>query len=292
MVDHYDVLGVSRTAPSAVIRAAYRALMRETHPDQGGTAEQAQKVNEAFEVLSDPRRREAYDAELARAHEAAVPSAPAATQGVREVVPIQTPSNPYPEPVLTGRIAKAALGLLGAGMLLATGGALMGDLEDIIAAIAGVIAASLVSWRRSRAVLVTAAVFAVAGLAVFTMAPGEGEILTAVGTLLACAGPVLLRVAARRRTRALEDYAARVLLDTAAEFQVPLWVVDAYERTARGLRIQLRSLDTAELHIVLATQLPWADTVVLDRTRRKVVAAAPPAAIRRVGKGPGRFAPH
>ena len=61
--DYYDALEVSPRARQSVIDKAYRALMREDHPDQGGDARRAQLLNEAHEVLSDPVRRREYDRE-------------------------------------------------------------------------------------------------------------------------------------------------------------------------------------------------------------------------------------
>lgn len=44
-----------------VIHAAYRALMLRYHPDQGGDLGKAQRLNEAYATLSDPRARRRYD---------------------------------------------------------------------------------------------------------------------------------------------------------------------------------------------------------------------------------------
>ena len=59
---YYGVLEVSPRASPAVIAAAYKALMREHHPDKRGDEEIAKKVNEAYDTLSDPKRKAAYDA--------------------------------------------------------------------------------------------------------------------------------------------------------------------------------------------------------------------------------------
>jgi curved DNA-binding protein CbpA len=64
----YSMLGVSERASEEVIRAAWRSLMQRHHPDRNhepGSAERAKLVNVAYQVLSDPERRAAYDAELA-----------------------------------------------------------------------------------------------------------------------------------------------------------------------------------------------------------------------------------
>ena len=68
MIDHYRTLGVAATADEAVIRAVYVALMKRFHPDRNAspqTLKQAQAINEAYAVLSDPKRRADYDDERA-----------------------------------------------------------------------------------------------------------------------------------------------------------------------------------------------------------------------------------
>ncbi len=65
MKDYYEILGVSRDADPDTIKRAFRRLARETHPDAnpGDPAAEARfrEVAEAYEVLSDARRRQAYD---------------------------------------------------------------------------------------------------------------------------------------------------------------------------------------------------------------------------------------
>lgn len=61
-VDPYETLGVTRRARPSVIKSAYRALVREMHPDTGGDAAEFRAVREAWELLDDPARRAAWDA--------------------------------------------------------------------------------------------------------------------------------------------------------------------------------------------------------------------------------------
>lgn len=68
MSTHYDTLGVSEKASQSEIKAAYRKLAREVHPDVSDFPDAAAKfqlVQQAYEVLSDPRRRDGYDLVLA-----------------------------------------------------------------------------------------------------------------------------------------------------------------------------------------------------------------------------------
>lgn len=63
--DHYQMLGIARTATVDDIKKAYRKLARQHHPDVSKATDANQRMvalNEAHAVLSDPDRRAAYDA--------------------------------------------------------------------------------------------------------------------------------------------------------------------------------------------------------------------------------------
>jgi DnaJ-class molecular chaperone len=61
MSDYYSILGVSKDTSNNDIKKKYRQLARENHPDKGGDKEHFQKIQEAYETLSDPQKRQAYD---------------------------------------------------------------------------------------------------------------------------------------------------------------------------------------------------------------------------------------
>jgi len=60
-MDYYNILGVTKTASQADIKKAYRKLAMKNHPDRGGDEKLFQKISEAYDTLSDPEKRSAYD---------------------------------------------------------------------------------------------------------------------------------------------------------------------------------------------------------------------------------------
>eukprot|EP00403_Amphidinium_massartii_P013199 CAMPEP_0178412806 /NCGR_PEP_ID=MMETSP0689_2-20121128/22205_1 /TAXON_ID=160604 /ORGANISM="Amphidinium massartii, Strain CS-259" /LENGTH=432 /DNA_ID=CAMNT_0020034065 /DNA_START=36 /DNA_END=1330 /DNA_ORIENTATION=+ len=70
--DHYEILGCSPDTPLSDLKRAYHEKLREYHPDKrpdtpGGTGQRiTQALNEAWEILSDPLKKEAYDSQWRR----------------------------------------------------------------------------------------------------------------------------------------------------------------------------------------------------------------------------------
>jgi DnaJ-class molecular chaperone len=60
--DYYAILGVAKTANEDEVKRAFRKKAHELHPDKGGDAEAFKKLNEAYQTISDPQKRQQYDA--------------------------------------------------------------------------------------------------------------------------------------------------------------------------------------------------------------------------------------
>jgi len=80
--DHYDVLGVARDASQDEVKAAFRRLAVQHHPDKHDGAAEAvvrfKEINASYQVLSDPERRRMYDR---FGHRAEAPGSPFAGSG-------------------------------------------------------------------------------------------------------------------------------------------------------------------------------------------------------------------
>ena len=65
MSDYYDILGVSRDVTPELLKKAYRKMAVKYHPDKNAGDAKAEsrfkEISEAYEVLSDPQKRDTYD---------------------------------------------------------------------------------------------------------------------------------------------------------------------------------------------------------------------------------------
>jgi curved DNA-binding protein CbpA len=69
IADPYGALGLPRGASPRQVREAYRRLAKQNHPDlhhDAHAGERMQRINEAWQILSSPARRERYDADARR----------------------------------------------------------------------------------------------------------------------------------------------------------------------------------------------------------------------------------
>lgn len=79
--DYYEILGLSKNASGEEIKKAYRNLARQHHPDvdkSAGAESRFKEINEAYQILSDPQKKAAYDR---FGHAAFAPGGGAAGQG-------------------------------------------------------------------------------------------------------------------------------------------------------------------------------------------------------------------
>lgn len=68
-MNYYEILEINDIASEEVVKAAYKALVKKYHPDNGGKHKELKSmelINEAYEVLSDPIKRCEYDRTLVK----------------------------------------------------------------------------------------------------------------------------------------------------------------------------------------------------------------------------------
>lgn len=99
MRTYYDVLGVAADTPDVVIKAAFRALAKEYHPDRAhadsGDTDRFIEIQAAYSVLSKPDSRSKYDAELEEAFVAFAPSPPDMPGAGESRFPVPWSSEPH-----------------------------------------------------------------------------------------------------------------------------------------------------------------------------------------------------
>jgi DnaJ-class molecular chaperone len=60
-MDYYSTLGLKRGASEAEIKKAYRSMAMKHHPDRGGDEKKFKEISTAYEVLSDPQKKQMFD---------------------------------------------------------------------------------------------------------------------------------------------------------------------------------------------------------------------------------------
>ena len=98
--NYYVILGIERAEGSSAIRTAFRELARRYHPDRAGpeSTRAFQEIQEAYQVLSDPTSRRAYDRRFTE--ESEVAAQPSASRPA-------SPAGDRPEPLIPGTMSLA-----------------------------------------------------------------------------------------------------------------------------------------------------------------------------------------
>lgn len=60
-MDYYNILGIERGSSEDEIKKAYRKLAMKHHPDRGGDEKKFKEISTAYDVLSDPQKKQMYD---------------------------------------------------------------------------------------------------------------------------------------------------------------------------------------------------------------------------------------
>jgi curved DNA-binding protein CbpA len=106
-VNYYAILGIAENASAEEIRRAYREAAMALHPDRGGSDRLMRRINEAWEVLSNPQKRHAYDAQR---HGARRSTRAAGRSGAQETKPGGRQGPTGRRPPTLARIAGSLVG--------------------------------------------------------------------------------------------------------------------------------------------------------------------------------------
>ncbi len=60
-MDYYEILGITKNASQEEVKKAFHKLAHKYHPDKGGDEKKFKEINEAYQVLSDAKKRQQYD---------------------------------------------------------------------------------------------------------------------------------------------------------------------------------------------------------------------------------------
>lgn len=130
--DLYELLQVSPRASLGVIQAAYRVLARSYHPDVNNGPETGhimRRLNAAYDVLSDPRRRAHYDAQFSARPRRSIPRSRARSTHIRGPQPQLAPDRSTGVPVLGRVMVVGVLISMVVGALLLTW-VILAELDD------------------------------------------------------------------------------------------------------------------------------------------------------------------
>lgn len=231
--DPYEVLGVSRTAPDSVIKAAYKARIRETHPDNGGDPAAAQAVNDAYAALTDPDRRARLDQQPRRS---TPPPAPAPEPAAGP------PSSPQshqsaPTPVYATHDLPPSWWKWKTAWIPAAAALALAAASGPVA-LAAVTVGLVVSARASGAKILIGLALAVAAAVVPADVFGMPEWLHAEYAAVAFAVTLIFWAFTRRsHRRAVSAHLGDIFTTTQSHYDLTSYVVESKTRTGEGMTL-------------------------------------------------------
>jgi hypothetical protein len=294
--DHYEVLNVERTATTDEIKSAYRRLVRQVHPDQGGNAALFRLVQEAWTTLSDPHKRAAYDRKLSGSATAerepdtsyADQTRPGSDPGQTDNPPTEAApggsNGPPTEPARSGSIRvvprfgrwrRLALAALATWLVLAAGPYVYSSLQEGWSVPIGLLLAALTviglppHWRRRLPLhrrITGCGIVGAFGLAVMALPFVSTSLPTILRAwiFIVVAGIVVVRVLTARWSAARE---LDVAIDRRAAYDAIVWgrpgeplVDDGYSAPLPG-SVVLRHRRTALILEEVVAELPAAKLI-------------------------------